>query len=255
MEVREPIEKEGLVVFMDALGTKELILTGRYKDAMKRWDELLKGVIHSMGWSEYMTSILREAGSDNPEMTSGVKALQDTVILYLYPEDQGTDLRVALARASRILGRFLWEAMEDFFDAFFFRWAVEVGTIMVGSTQVFSPAAVAAHESQDTADWTGIIAAPAASALLRPSLNDPAQHRFFARYPIPLKDGETMDGFVLSWPAWADPGPCRKIMNRRMTQFPEPHKRRKYENALAFAEWYWTTYPKDDAHKGESLSS
>lgn len=247
-----PEERDGVVAILDALGMREAGRRSNYRNFMVLLRDHLRQLKHSAAFGEQLSGWLREAEADLPPLEQEIVGFQDTFVVCFWPKDPSTDPRRVLASASTLLGPFMADVMDDPIYPFFFRGTIEVGRFSVWDGLVLGEAYIEAFDSQEKTQWAGVMAGPKASELLNESKDDPAQSYFFAPYSVPMKCGHREDGFALTWPHWVqgmNRPLLREALKKRIEMYEREDIKAKYQNTLAFAEWYWQNYDQDAAQE------
>jgi hypothetical protein len=262
------IRKEGIVIFLDALGIKGLG-TQKSCEFIKKRTDFLKEIrnIHDKRTIEFK----RELDVDLPDLD--IALFQDSIIIsWEEPEliQQSEDFHFSFFQAA---GQFLIDTItEAIRQDLFFRGAISQGEYVVNisnqNVTIIGPAVDDAADFFEIADWVGVIQTPNFQKKYSSYLETIAKkdsfrlglsikvddviekYKFlFVKYPVPLsvKKVNKSDSpirkvfFVSSWPVMA----CKieseisifNILRKKAISEPLDYQS-KYSNSYWFLEWY-----------------
>jgi hypothetical protein len=194
MATRKPIKHEGVVIFLDVLGTKGIWKRTPEK-TLKKWDIFNKGV------DAVFRSRVRHPNSyvaKNFRLKINKISFSDTMII------TATTRRRTNKREHLLIGiaDILMSLMNSSFDmGIYIRGCISLGNFYIASHRmIIGPAIDEAAEYYTMAEWVGISAAPSAHYALN-KIQEAIQETYhYIRYDIPLKHGVERNGWALNWP-------------------------------------------------------
>lgn len=180
------IEKqEGVIAFLDALGTKGIWKNGDPSEFLVFW-ELIVG-----GFEKFLGS------SKNGDIEFTVDAFSDTVIVSAI----GSDYYVLLNEIGSKVNSLMSVAMLLGVN---FRGCLSVGEFYKSPNIIVGPAVDEAAQYYMLPEWIGVSAAPSAHKILEDKIEGIVRRfgtsNIFMKYDIPLKTGVERNGWALNWP-------------------------------------------------------
>lgn len=258
----DPDKKSGVVVYLDALGTREytdeenktFILKKKkfLKDAKDCWKkregQFANGLDSGLKWH-----------LPNPEIAT----FQDSIIICWSDKEENQNYLPTYLSAGQWLIDFIPSVMRD--HQIFFRGAISIGNYYFDTSKdnvtVLGKPVIDAIQSERLADWIGVIQTEACKdkylkflkseeRTVNPQVSDettPEMIKHYAflyvPYHIPLKndvDAITKKKyFALSWPFWACKlGLSFSQLTSNVYEYVSEEIKPKYNNANEFFEWY-----------------
>ena len=221
--------KNGLVIFLDGLGTKNI---SDHETRLKRWGELVGN------WKCYFP----ESGmGPSLHMRTKFTNFSDTIMITIDEKNQD-DFAMFLNAVGESLAQFIFHAMK--FDIFF-RGCISYGKYMENDYAGIGEAVNDAAESHNIANWVGISVAPLLYKKIHKELrDDDSEDPFFNKltsfieYNIPLKSGTEL-GYVLDLHAlWGKFYTKRKglyeILYNKLCNMNKHSASLKYRNTLMY---------------------
>jgi hypothetical protein len=189
----------GCVVFLDLLGTKQLVQAEQVRDFANRFsgfvndeEELIKR------FNEYLQKTIDHPVK--PEFRIG--AFSDTLIMTFsikYEEKNQIEDDPILSRAALSLPYFL---VYSFAKKLYFRGCISIGEFYEAPRMLLGDAIYEAAEYYDKPQWVGISAAPSAKSVLE--INEKCKtgnaNDCFIRWKLPMKGKIESDAWAISWP-------------------------------------------------------
>jgi len=186
--------KKGAVAFLDILGFKGIWATKPEQEILSMLLEIPK-----VATASYNKPDSKWPESQLPEVT----ILSDTIIVTIESESP-LSLLLLCSIVFDIYIHLLRQRM-------FARGAITWGEFTQSGPVFLGPAIDDAAAWHEQADWIGVIATPKSSYFIDRMGNrhfKNGDHRIdpFIKYPVPLKDGKTINLNALTWPAFLQAG-------------------------------------------------
>jgi len=190
-------KKYGVVAILDALGASEFD-DQKIQEFLSMRKELCELIA---GQGQELTQ-LAETDVSATTFTFGDTA----IILVEVPESSNTNLTIFSALI--LFQNYMFHAMEK---GIFFRGAFSIGDYIADSESntVMGEAITDAASWYEKADWFGLIGTPHTIDVLEHEINkelldDPM---YMTLYPVPIKGGEVVELYTVSWPGRFHQGP------------------------------------------------
>src|ERR687895_441470 len=186
---------EGVVAFLDALGTKGIWARAKPKEYAQSWEHLITD------WRQYCKTALETSGSNN--VSYQFRAFSDTVIITvkLNNKDINTPLVESdklLLHAARLIAPVLITAI---FKGIYLRGVISAGEFYQSSELVIGPAVDETAEWYTNADWIGVSASPSAHFTIEKLVDVKINvSDWFVKYNIPTKTNSSEKGWAVNWP-------------------------------------------------------
>jgi hypothetical protein len=201
--------KTGVVIFLDALGVSHYNTTEEFVDFVKKLKELK--ISTDYVWKKWQKQFDDEdIILPDPEIVT----FQDTIII-CFPEPSSPR---ATLHYFFVAGQWLTQALGLAIEKkIFFRGAISVGEYILetspGNVTVMGKPISDAYNFEKIADWIGVIQTPTFQKQYEDVLETLAKSRklsktdlieeyrfLFSPYQVPLKEDNTHEFFVVSWP-------------------------------------------------------
>lgn len=239
--------KNGVVIFLDALGVSHYNTTAEYVDFVRKLNELK--ISTEYVWKNWQNQFADEGIIlPDPEIVT----FQDTIII-CFPEPSSPS---ATLHYFFVAGQWLTQALGLAIDKkIFLRGAISVGEYIFetssGNVTVLGKPISDAYNFEKIADWIGVIQTPtfqkqyedALEILVKPrklsKMDLIDEYRFlFVPYHVPLTAGGTHKYFVVSWPqlVYHRKEELEKLASilSDTSRLVDPKHKPKYDNTLAF---------------------
>jgi hypothetical protein len=257
--------RNGLVVLLDALGTRTLTSAGAQQFLHSR-DTLLDQIPIGPGYLSQRS--LKNLDSPVETIRPEPAVFGDTIALTW---DLGkTDhvittqtMKSALGLVCQWLPILMRTALSQ---RLLFRGAVSVGEFIRESSTIVGPAVADAASWYEDAQWCGIVATPHCGLLISQAQAAPGGFMSLEQddqnlgavwtgpsvveYPVPVRGNRTTRLYAVCWPlqylttASGDRRQARAAFLTHLEQFPVPKGTEdKYENAVQFFDWVMDHYP------------
>jgi hypothetical protein len=239
--------KNGVVIFLDALGVSSYNTTAEYVNFVSELKELKFRT--DWVWEKWKIDFAKEnVILPDPEIVT----FQNTIIIcFPEPRDPKATLHYFF-----VAGQWLTQALGLAIEKkIFFRGAISVGEYIFdtspGNMAVMGKPISDAYNFEKIADWIGVIQTPTfqkqyeevleilAKARKQSKQDLIDEYRFlFVPYLVPLKDGRTHEFFVVSWPQLVyhhkeELEQLASILSETSNSV-DPRHKPKYDNALTF---------------------
>ena len=245
------ISQKGIVVFLDAVGTKTVWNRNDPAEYIKSWENVVEAFRKEeksyKKLPEYIKKYL-DLGNLN------IRAFSDTIILSLsrsvdtfkkntsYP----FDLNIAI-----ILIAPLYKAIIK--EGIYLRGVISFGEFYITNSIIIGPAVEEAAEWYEKSEWFGVSTTPSATYGLKlmnehPNFSD----KFFINYDVPMKNNQQLNSYAVLWPN-GYPAFAFQPQNKRKKIFKGSRKKLlesfsssgligvsselKYKNTLAFFDY------------------
>lgn len=172
--------KNGVVVILDALGTKGIWQKNDPEKVLANW--------------EYIIQQFKIFVVNQQEFTYTFNAFSDTIIVTCTSKDNTFDL---MHHMSTVIGSLFVMAMAN---GIFLRGGFSYGKFYHSDTIVLGQAVDEVAEYYTLPEWLGISASPSAYNLLNELQKKRTVPASFERYDIPLKNSMEREGWTLGWP-------------------------------------------------------
>jgi len=239
--------KNGVVVFLDALGISDYETTAQYLDFICELKKLK--IKTDYVWKKWQIQFKNEKILlPKPDIVT----FQDSIIIcFPEPKDKERTLHYFFA-AGQWLTQVVCLAIEK---RIFLRGSVSVGEYIFDTSSdnvsVMGKPISEAHKCEKIAEWIGVIQTPTFKTQYENVLETLAteqkrskndlidEYRFlFSPYPVPLKKGGTHEYFVVSWPqlVYHHKEELDKLASILLetSRLVDPKHEPKYVNTLAF---------------------
>lgn len=239
--------KNGVVIFLDALGVSHYTTTAEYVDFVRQLKELK--ISTGYVWKKWQKQFDDEdIILPDPEIVT----FQDSIII-CFPEPSSPR---ATLHYFFVAGQWLTQALGLAIDKkIFLRGAISVGEYIFETSPrnvtVLGKPISDAYNFEKIAEWIGVVQTPTfqkqyeevleilakSRKLSKTDLID--EYRFlFVPYQVPLKDGNTQEYFVVSWPQLVfhhkeEMDNLASILSDT-SRLVDPKHKPKYDNTLAF---------------------
>ena len=243
--------QKGIVVFLDALGTRTIWSRKDPAEYIKSWENVVKA------FSKEKESYEKRSENLKKDLDLGnlnVRAFSDTIILSLsHPADKFKentsypfDLNIGI-----ILIAPLYKAIIK--EGIYLRGVISFGEFYMTDSIIIGPAVEEAAEWYEKAEWFGVSTTPSATYGLKlmneyPNFSD----KFFISYDVPMKNDQRLNSYAVLWPN-EYPSSILKPQNKRKKMFQKSRKKLlesfssrgligasselKYKNTLAFFDY------------------
>jgi hypothetical protein len=243
--------KNGVVVFLDSLGTKSCN-DEETEDFCKKKEAFLKDANDL--WKIRQKQFNKDLGLGFHLPEPEIATFQDSIIICWSDKEQTKEFLPLYLSA----GQWLIDAIPLAIGEYdlFFRGAISVGNYIFeskpNSVAVLGQAAYEAINCERFADWIGVIQTRhckneyelflKSDAKRRKEKFNPKYYEFlFVKYPVPLHKGKKEELYASAWPFIA----CKIEKQKSISQvllnkshLVESENKPKYENAQKFFEWY-----------------
>ena len=201
---RGPIAQKGVVVFLDALGTKTVWSRSEPSEYIKAWESVIGSIRKNAKKYDKVT----KNDAELPKLN--IIAFSDTIILSLshnldkLKEDPSLfHLNLSNLFIGTILGYPLYKAIIE--EGIYLRGVISSGEFYVKKSMIIGPAVEEAAEWYEKPEWFGVSTTPSATyaiEFLRENggLSDEYINEFFISYPVPMKNGSTLESYAVLWP-------------------------------------------------------
>lgn len=212
MEIEEPRNKKwGTIVFLDALGTKDI----EPETTLERWTAF-------DDWADkFLDAIKTQDRLESWRLEDIQKiAFSDTFIMAIPQTHQASLIQTSLEITGELLTNLMINALDR---ELYLRGCVTLGYFYSSGNMVIGPAVNEAYKYHCQPQWIGISASPTAQYYLSFRGADPSMFPYedfipaegFVRYPVPLKIGIERDAWALNWPVYDIKGGQERIIRRR----------------------------------------
>ncbi len=198
---RDPILQKGVVVFLDALGTKTVWSRKEPSKYIEAWGNVI-GLIRE-------NAELYDKATQNDAISPklNVIAFSDTIILSLSHNldkfKENLNLFTPYLIIGIILRYMLYNAIIE--EDIYLRGVISSGEFYVKDSMIIGPAVEEAAEWYEKPEWFGVSTTPSATygiKFLRENgnLSDEALNESFISYPVPMKNNPTLESYAVLWP-------------------------------------------------------
>jgi hypothetical protein len=208
------IEKQGLVIFLDALGMKGI---------WKRFPPI--EVVQK--WSNVNTAFL--SIEEDPEIQNldfSFRALSDTIIIII---SNTNSLNINLYKIFNLL---IKPFINSIINKILLRGVITYGTFYWSDKLIIGPAIDEAAEYHNKVNWIGISTSPS----LKLNLIEMNRNKSLISYRIPWKEREResyYEGIVLNWPIYDTNNECMSVLLEEESQA-DSNSKIKYNNTYTF---------------------
>ncbi len=172
----------GIVIFLDALGTKGSWEKSNPETLIKRWDNFV------LATEKYYKKLDKKFGT-----LSKLNAFSDTFIITITTKN----IQKILDQVGRSL---IATFVIGLLRGISFRGCISAGKFFTGEKIVIGPAVDEAARYSSLPNWVGVSAAPSMHVILDKLESLPSYSvNSFQRHDIPMKHGIEKNGWVLSW--------------------------------------------------------
>jgi hypothetical protein len=176
----------GIVVLLDALGTKGIVAHQSPSELIRKWNDFL----------DQLTLFVEDVQVRLKSSTSSLLSFSDSIYITIPTDD--------LWEAVLALGRLQIPFFEALRAGIFLRGVVSCGYFYQSQTKVFGPAIDEAAAWYEQADWFGVAATPTLGRRLDVLHEDHADlTSHFVLHRLPLKERSGPPHWCLNWPAYA----------------------------------------------------
>jgi hypothetical protein len=177
----------GLIVLIDALGTKGIWKRNESEDILKKWTQFIKNIRDSV-----------VTGLSNLSQVS-FASFSDTIVITV----DSDNIEDTLRKTSELLSSHIIESMLIDMPI---RGCMSVGEFYRGEQLIIGPAIDEAAEYYTLPQWIGISASPSAHLLIeRMYKRDPiGTSSFFQKFTIPLNKSVEQNAWAMNWVDIAD---------------------------------------------------
>jgi hypothetical protein len=186
---------EGVVAFLDALGTKGIWARAKPEEYAQSWEDLITD------WKQYSKTALETTGSNN--ISYDIKAFSDTVIITVKLINRDDNTRMVesdnlLLHTARLIAPMLVKAI---FKGIYLRGVISVGQFYQSPTSIIGPAVDEAAEWYTNVDWIGVSASPSAYFTIEKLIEVKENvSNWFVKYQVPTKINSSEKGWAVNWP-------------------------------------------------------
>lgn len=250
--------KKGVVVFLDALGTRNHTIqqSKKFCHSKKKFIEDVKE-LWKRRQGQFLNDVELRWNLPEPE----VATFQDSILICWSEKEQKQDSLPILFSAGQWLTDAIPLAIGEY--GLFFRGTISYGEYIFDSSRenvtVIGPAVTDAYNCHDLANWIGVIQTPNCQkeyiSLLKTIAEKDKQplaavldyyHFLFVHYQVPLHEKNefntsTMDFFSVSWPQMSIKIEKEKSISKILLErclLEDPRYKLKYCNTYAFQKWY-----------------
>lgn len=223
--------KQGVVCVLDALGTKGVWNRKNPSSVVKTWDDLVDSFMY------FKRAMIKDEWAKFTS-TPNVKAFSDTIMITYH----GKNLQHLLGAMSVHV---MFPFCQSLMDGIFLRGVITIGEYYESKSTLIGPAIDEAVNWYTKTNWFGVSTTPSASFFLDNKWGDNEDKEdFLIKYDVPLKDGNSINTWVLNWPAYLGDIYGKKNETSRSllidsfsksTIFDDSYS--KYENTKQFAEF------------------
>jgi hypothetical protein len=255
---QNPIPQKGVVVFLDAVGTKTVWSRNDPSDYMKSWENVLKAFRKEEKiYRETSDEFRGDDDYDFPALS--VRAFSDTIILsFSHPIDKSEKNTfwqdcLKIETIGIILALPLYKAIIE--EGIYLRGAISFGEFYITDSMIIGPAVEEAAEWYEKPEWFGISTTPSATyglELLKE--HGHLSNEFFINYDVPMKNNQQLNSYALLWPEKYPPlNKDKEHVNKNKKMFQKSRKKLlesfssrgligasselKYKNTLAFFDY------------------
>jgi hypothetical protein len=190
---------EGVVAFLDALGTKGISTRTDPEEYIKSWETFLTD------WEQYKKQALENSSSCNVDYD--IRAFSDTIIITikLNKKDNSTlviESDKLLLHCSKLIAPMV---INGIFKGIYLRGVMSIGKFYQTQNSIIGPAVDEAAEWYMNTEWIGVSAAPTAHFILEKleEIGGEAAEmtkNLFIKYDVPTKINSTEKSWAVNWP-------------------------------------------------------
>ena len=201
MSTSSQVASEGVVAFIDALGTKGISARTDPEEYARSWESLLTE------WEQYKKEAAKTSGSSN--LNYDIRAFSDTIIVTvkLNKRDKGTPIIESdrlLLHCARLVAPMI---LNGIFKGVYFRGVISIGRFYQTQNSIIGPAVDEAAEWYTHMEWIGVSTAPSAHFTIEKLVNvNEDVSKWFIKYKIPTKTGSSEEGWAVNWPRLSPEG-------------------------------------------------
>ena len=193
--------QKGVVVFLDALGTKTVWSRNEPSKYIKAWENVIRSIKENAKVYDEETKDDADFGDLN------IIAFSDTIILSLSHNlnkvKENPDLFRSNLLISAILLYPLYKAIVE--EGIYLRGVISYGEFYVKKSMIIGPAVEEAAEWHEKPEWFGVSTTPSATygiEFLREKgdLSDAVLNESFIGYPVPMKNDLPLKSYAVLWP-------------------------------------------------------
>jgi hypothetical protein len=186
---------EGVVAFIDALGTKGVSARTDPEEYAGSWETLL------IEWEQYKKQALETSGSSS--VNYDIRAFSDTVIVTVKLSKKDSSTRVIesdklLLHCARLIAPMV---INGIFKGVYLRGVISIGKFYQTQNLIIGPAVDEAAEWYTNMEWIGVSTAPSAHYTIE-KLVEVGQDisNLFVKYEIPTKTCSPEELWAVNWP-------------------------------------------------------
>jgi hypothetical protein len=186
---------EGVVAFIDALGTKGVSARTDPEEYAKSWEKLLTE------WERYKKEALETSDSSN--VNYDIRAFSDTIIITvkLSKKDNSTPVLESdrlLLHCARLVAPMI---LNGIFKGVYLRGVLSIEKFYQTQNSIIGPAVDEAAEWYTNMEWIGVSTAPSAHFTIEKLVKvNQDVSKWFIKYKIPTKTGSSEEGWAVNWP-------------------------------------------------------
>jgi hypothetical protein len=217
---------QGAVIVLDLLGTSRRWILENPLELTGRIDSFLDGLITRMQTDHMYREFMPTIRADFVPVGWRGTALSDSIfIVGDYPA--APDLFMLNQTANHLIET----VFEGIDKGFLMRGAISFGEFFTGERAIVGPAIDDAAYWHQRTEWAGTIVTPTCSRIVDAlsAEEDPAME--FAKWPVPVKAGGTIDAWALWWPRERQKGKIDALFS---TLPMDESVSRKRDNTLRF---------------------
>lgn len=223
-------EKIGIIVLLDALGTKGIWKREKSNEVLERWNQFVDF------FEKFVSKYIRDKVTFN--------AFSDTIIITIISKKDRTLLDIAdLLRFQLIRSLVIGMPL---------RGCITVGKFYQNGRLIIGDGLDEAAQYFELPQWIGISASPSAHTIIErlKSENRYGLEHVFVKFDIPLKGSIERDGWAINWPELSEmfiPGlseefgkdyyDALQIINEKLENITEIDATLKWRNTLKFYEY------------------
>jgi hypothetical protein len=186
---------EGVVAFIDALGTKGISARTDPEQYVVSWETTLRE------WEQYKNQALDTSGSSN--VNYDIRAFSDTIIITvkLSKKDENTPVIESdrlLLHCARLISPMI---INGIFKGVYLRGAMSIGKFYQTQNSIIGRAVDEAAEGYTNMEWIGVSTAPSAHFTIEKLVEVKVNvSNWFIKYRIPIKVGSQEESWAVNWP-------------------------------------------------------
>ena len=208
------LEKQGLVIFLDALGMKGIWKRFHPIEVVQKWSNVNNAFL----------SI--EEDLEIQYLDFNFRALSDTIIITI------SNINSINNNLNKVFDVLIKPFINSIKNKILLRGVITYGIFYWSDKLIIGPAIDEAAEYHNKVNWIGISTSP----LLKLNLNRIDRNNSLISYKIPLKE-KSYDGIVLNWPVYDTNNECMAILLDEEAKA-DYNSKIKYKNTYKFYNFF-----------------